>query len=320
MSNFAMEVKGLRKVYRRHGADFVAVNDISFSIARGSIVGLLGANGAGKTTTIKCVLGLTEPTDGEVQIAGRNLRTERGGALRRVGALLEGNRNLFWRLSPLENLLFFAGLVGTGAREARRRAMALLEMFQLADRKDARVGELSRGMQQKVAICAALVRDPEVLILDEPTLGLDLETSLQMHRLLGDLARQEGRTILISSHQMELIQALCHRVIIIRQGRLVVEERVDRLLELFATRRYRFTLEEGLPAGVETRLRTRFPGVEMAPAAGATAVTITFAHSEHLYDLMHLLGEQGCRLRSIEHLAPDLAEIYLRLTRQEASS
>lgn len=196
----ALCVHDLYKVYRRRGQETVAVDGVSFEVASGSVLGLLGPNGAGKTTTMKCVLGLVEPTSGTIEVASLDVQRQRGRVLRQVGAVLEGSRNVYWYLTPLENLVFFANLAGVPTAEARKRALDLLERFGLSQWTGSRTGQLSRGMQQKVAICAALIRQPQLLLLDEPTLGLDVETAAQMRDLLLELARDQGRTVIISSH------------------------------------------------------------------------------------------------------------------------
>jgi ABC-2 type transport system ATP-binding protein len=319
MMSHALSVRELQKVYHRRGKDIVAVDGINFEIEPGSVVGLLGPNGAGKTTTIKCCLGLVEPTSGEISVAGFNVRNQRGRALRHVGAVLEGNRNVYWYLTPLENLVFFANLAGIPSREARQRALDLLERFGLANRVNSRTGELSRGNQQKVAICAALVRRPDLLLLDEPTLGLDVEIAAQMREQLLELAREHGRTVVITSHQLDLVEAICERVIIVQRGRIIADERTDHLLDLFTTRSFRFHIEGALSASAAEEVWARFPEAGIQTDGPATAVEITFEHGAHLYEVMQIFQQENVVLRSMEHMTPDLEEVFLRLTQEGAS-
>ena len=202
-----VEVENLRKTYRKRASkEWVsAVNDISFGVEEGEILGLLGPNGAGKTTTIKMICGLLKPDSGRVLVKGVDNQRGRLRALRHLSAVLEGNRNLYWRLSVRENMLYFAGNRGVSARAARPKIDALLGRFHLADKADELVNNLSRGMQQKLAIAVALLAGTEVVLLDEPTLGLDVGTGLEVRALLREVAA-EGRTIIISTHDMDVVQ------------------------------------------------------------------------------------------------------------------
>ena len=331
----ALEAHGLVKRYKSRGRSITAVDGVSFSVQRGEIVGLLGPNGAGKTTAIKCLLNLIPPTAGQVRIAGFDPGRRPAEALRRVGAVLEGSRNVYWRLSPLENLIYFANLHNFPRRSARRRAEELLELFGLGGAKNRPVGELSRGMQQKVAVCAALIRDPQVLILDEPTLGLDVETERDLRRILVRTAREEGRAVVVSSHELPLIEAVCDRVIIINSGRVVADDAVARLLEVFRARSYRLRLMDPVSGELAERLRGAFPHIEFGlfpgPEGGEDALprdgelnanefSVHLSAPEDLYPLMESLQSAGAVVDWIDRRDPDLEEIFLRLVRQPAEA
>lgn len=298
----------------------MAVDGVSFAIGEGSIVGLLGPNGAGKTTTIKCALGLIEPTAGEIRIGGLDVRRNRKNTLLQVGAVIEGSRNIFWRLSPLENLVLFANLAGIPTSVARERAAVLLEQFGLSYRSGQPVGEFSRGMQQKVAICVSLIRNSRLLLLDEPTLGLDIETAENLIETLLHLARVEGRTIVVSSHQLELVERLCERVIIIDRGKVIADDRLDHLLDLFATRSYRFKTERALAESTTARILNLFPTAEISQEGNATSVEVTFSSGEQLYLVMDAFRADGYNLRSLEHRTPDLGKIFMHLIKEGTAS
>lgn len=317
--NTVLDIQGLRKVYRRGRKEVMAVDGISLAVAPGSVVGLLGPNGAGKTTTIKCALGLVEPTAGAITIAGFDVRRRLGQALRHVGAVLEGSRTIYLYLTALENLVLFANLAGIATAEAHRRALGLLERFGLQEKAHARGGELSRGMQQKLAICAALIRDPRVLLLDEPTLGLDVETAMQMRGLLVRLAREQECAIVVSSHQMELIEAICERVVIMQHGRIIADDRVAGLLQLFATRSYRFRTEQALTEAAFERLCGSFPAARVTNDGAGVVVDVAFDHGQQLYEVMDILRAGNCTLASIEHRTPDLEQVFLRLLQGSAT-
>jgi len=313
----ALEVQGLTKVFRRRGKDpVVAVREIDLHVQPGEVVGLLGPNGAGKTTTIKCILGLMRSTQGSVRVFGHDTVRRRSEAARQMSAVLEGSRNIYWRMTAAENLGFFTLLHGVPPREARAYNHRLLEVFGLADRKNVSVQELSAGMRQKVAVACALATRASLVFLDEPTLGLDLETSHELRRLLRELATSEGRTIVLSSHDMAVVQDVCRRVVIVKEGRVVADDSVANLLALFRTRAYRFTLSDGCPDGFESRLRGRFVGVTVTPGR-PFLLEVVLDRPEDLYAIIDALRADGVLIDSITQREPDLEEAFLRLVRGE---
>src|SRR5690625_919904 len=187
-------VEDLRKSYRkRRGGEVVkAVDGVSFEVAKGEVLGLLGPNGAGKTTTIKMICGLIRPDSGRVSVLGIDNRHDRQKALRHISAVLEGNRNLYWRLTVRENMEYFAGNRGRSRRAVKGRIDDLLGSFDLKGKENELVNSLSRGMQQKLAIAVAMLADTEVLLLDEPTLGLGVETAHEGRGHLRRIASEEG--------------------------------------------------------------------------------------------------------------------------------
>ncbi|MFQ5795465.1 MAG: ABC transporter ATP-binding protein [Candidatus Bipolaricaulia bacterium] len=244
MTKPIVQVENLTKIYRNYRqGDVVAVDHVSFSVNRNEVVGLLGPNGAGKTTTIKCLCTLIRPTSGHITIDGTDTLAHPRVALGKIAAVLEGNRNIYWRLSPRENLEFFAGLQGIPTRKIRPYIDQLIELFNLGEKAKTPARMLSRGMQQKLAVACALVKGTDILLLDEPTLGLDVETSYELRNVLKEMAKRGERTILLSSHNMNVVEEICDRVIIIHQGRVVTDDQVANLLELFKARAYRFAIE-----------------------------------------------------------------------------
>ena len=203
-----LRVSGVGKSYTgRKGSIVKAVDAVSFSVTGGEVIGLLGPNGAGKTTTIKMVCGLITPDTGSVTVAGHDIRRERRAALRHISAVLEGNRNLYWRLSVRENLTYFAGNRGWSPATIRERSAVLVEQFGLADKVDQVVANLSRGMQQKLAIAVALLADTDVLLLDEPTSALDPVGRRIVRGLLEGL-RERGVAVLLNSHLLSEIEII----------------------------------------------------------------------------------------------------------------
>ncbi|MEO1429652.1 MAG: ABC transporter ATP-binding protein [Cyanobacteria bacterium J06633_8] len=231
-----LEVCNLQKTYRQGGKDVAAVSGVSLSINAGEVLAFLGPNGAGKTTTIKMIAALIRPDLGYVQIAGFDPHKNPRG-LRMLGTVLEGSRNLYWRLTPLENLEYFGVLRGITAKAAHQQAKRLLDRFGLTHKRNTPVLNLSRGMQQKLAIAVALVHKPQVLLLDEPTLGLDVEAGENVKALVREIAA-EGCAILLTTHQLDVAEYLSNRVAIIQQGKIIAEESTAHIIRRYSGSTY----------------------------------------------------------------------------------
>lgn len=297
MGNSLLEAQGLRK---RFGA-LEAVKHVSLSLRPGEVLAFLGKNGAGKTTTVKILSSLLLPDKGTVRLLGKDPFKD-PWALRHLGAVLEGNRNTYWRLTPLENLVYFGVARGLRLSLARKRALALLEEYGLLEKAHTEVRHLSRGMQQKLALLQALIHDPEVLLLDEPTLGLDVETALLMQEKIRALAR-EGKAILLTTHQLEVAEALAHRVAIIHRGEVVLEEEKETLLSRFAGEHYVLELEHAPTPEVLARLRAL--GVE------GEGPFLFRGDGEALWRVLEAL--RPLPLRRVARAEADLLEVFLKV-------
>jgi ABC-2 type transport system ATP-binding protein len=300
-----LDVQHLYKTYRQRSSVVAAVQDICLQIQAGSVLAFLGANGAGKTTTIKMIAGLISPDQGSVSIAGLNPHQD-ARALRRVGAVLEGNRNVYWRLTPQENLEYFGVLRGLSRRVARQRAKVLLERFDLGAKQTTTVQKLSHGMQQKVAIAVALIHDPHLLLLDEPTLGLDVEAVQAVKQLVRQIA-DEGRAILLTTHQLDVAEELSDRVAIIQQGKLVAETATDELIQQFSSSSYVVELAVPLPPEVISKLDSL--GIV------ATSPSVYVQDSELLYSVLDIL--KPLPILRVEKEQATLTDIFLQLVRGE---
>lgn len=303
-----VSVESLRKTYD----ETVAVEDVSFDIESESVVGLLGHNGAGKTTTIKMILGIITPTAGQVHVCGEDVTTDPRPVYDRVAAVLEGTRNVYWRLTVRENLRFFARLGGYAPDDQRAYHDELLEKLEIEDRADSVVNELSTGMKQKVSLAAGLARKPDVLFLDEPTLGLDVESSRTLQRELERLVSQEEMTVIVSSHDMDVIEELCDRVIIMSNGSVIADDSVENLYELFRSQSLRLTLEGDVPA----RLTDERAVGSLTQRDGRTEVELSMTDAEQLRRLLGELTDAGVQLVDIETTRVDFEEIYLEITEQ----
>jgi len=239
----------LRHFVRRQFRTVDAVRDLHFTIEPGEMVGFLGPNGAGKTTTLKMLSGLLHPSGGTVQVAGHVPARREADFLRRITLVMGQKQQLIWDLPPLDSLRVNAAVYGLDDLEARRRITDLAEMLDLGDELQRPVRKLSLGQRMKAELMAALLHRPEVLFLDEPTLGLDVNAQAAMRRFLADYNRRYGATVLLTSHYMADITALCPRVLLIHAGSLFHDGSLDRLTQRLAPRReVRLELADSYPA------------------------------------------------------------------------
>jgi ABC-2 type transport system ATP-binding protein len=225
----AIEVEGLSRKYRSRKrllrgsvTEVEALRGVTFSVEPGELFGLLGPNGAGKTTTIKILTTLLLPTSGSARVLGLNPATEHRELRRRIGYVFGGDKGLYERISGLDNLRFFADVYRVPARNKQRRIDELLEVVGLKGRENERVETYSRGMRQRLHIARGLLHDPEVLFLDEPTIGLDPVGARELREAVAAL-QQAGKTILLTTHYMLEADELCDRVAIITDGEIVAQ-------------------------------------------------------------------------------------------------
>jgi ABC-2 type transport system ATP-binding protein len=305
-----LEARGLTKVYGRGVGAVRAVDDVDLVVHAGEVVGLLGPNGAGKTTTIKMVAGLVTPTTGAVTIGGVDLARRRGAAVRQLGAVLEGGRNVYWALSAWQNLLYFGRLRGLRRRDFEARAEWLLRELGLWERRHQAVGGYSRGMQQKVAVAAALVSDPALLLLDEPTIGLDVSAARTVKDWIRRLAVEQGTAVVLTTHQLAVAEELSHRVAVISDGRMIDDRPVAELLGRFREDRFEIAVaapREALAPSMLYAIR------EDGPHAQTGHTTLTVA-AERLHDV---LVRDRVPLVSVAPVQPDLEEVFVRLVGAE---
>ena len=309
----AIELDGLTKTFRRRGSEPVhAVVDLSLSIPRGQIFGFLGPNGAGKTTTIKMMCGVVAPDSGGATLLGHDVRRDRAAAMRQIGVVLEGARTVYWRLSAMENLMYFGRLKGIRGKYLKPRGERLLKELDLWDRRNDDVREFSRGMQQKVAIAAALMSDPPIVLLDEPTLGLDVESARTVREWVSRLAKEENKTVLLTTHQLTMAQELCDRVAIINEGRLIADRTVGELLSLFRRDYYRIRV------GGQITGKVSLPeGLVIEEGEHETTISGDIAEQERLHEVLRFIREEGLPLLSVQRSEPSLEHIFVELLNED---
>ena len=287
-----------------------AVCDLTLEIRRGEIFGLLGPNGAGKTTTTLMLLGLTEPTGGSAYIDGKDCARQAIDVKRMVGYLPD-NVGFYSDMTGRENLRFTGQLNGLPSDVTDRRMEELLEKVGMTEAADQKAGTYSRGMRQRLGIADVLMKDPKVVIMDEPTLGIDPEGMRELMTLIRSLAEDDKRTILISSHQLYQIQQICDRVGLFVEGRLIACGRIDELAGQMR-REGHYALEAAAfpdDSGFEELLRS-LGNVEQVERSGDFYVV--HSRADLCRELNRRALEKGYTLRHLRQRGNDLDEIYRR--------
>lgn len=302
-------VENLKKSY----SDTRAVDDISFQINRGEILGILGPNGSGKTTTIKSILGLITFDSGQIRVMGMDVAKNRHRMLWHMGAVLEGARNVYWHLSPEENLTYFAGIRGLSKARISSRIDDLLRRLDLAEVRKKELRKFSSGMKQKVALASSLVHDPDILLLDEPTLGLDVETSSEVRKMLLDLAGNEGKTLLITSHDMSFVESICDRILIIKEGRIISHETMESLRKKFSKKVYLIRTEREIPdacvSAISGICQVSFDRLD----EGGCMLSMSMADVSTLHRVMDELESAGVGMVDLKVVESNLEDIFLDL-------
>lgn len=306
MAEIMIELKGLTKQY----GDITAVNNLSLDVKRGEIFGLLGPNGAGKTTTTLMLLGLTEPSAGLATIAGVDC-TRNPLQVKRFVGYLPDNMGFYADMTGRENLRMTGRMNGMNGVALEKRIDTLLKRIGMADAADRRTSTYSKGMKQRLGIADILIKDPDVLIMDEPTNGIDPEGMKHMMRLIRELAEEDGKTIMISSHQLHQIQQICDRVGIFVKGKLIACGRIDELAkQLEAENGYRFEIGAKPFTG---ELVSAIRNVEGAQTVDATEEYVIVQTEQNIIssivDALVSAHFEVCHIRQISN---DLDDIYSR--------
>lgn len=300
----AIEVKDLCKSF----GSFCAVDHLSLEVRQGEIFGLLGPNGSGKTTTINMISGLSRPTSGEVRVMGYDVQHNARQVRQMLGSVPQETA-LYEELSAWTNMDFHADLFGIPRREKKARITRLLELVQLLDRKDSRVGTFSGGMKRRLALARALLHDPRLIYLDEPTLGVDV----QARRAIWDYIlalRDQGKTVLITTNYLEEAQALCERLAIIDHGKLIAVDTPEHLKQTYG--------------GSVIEVETAQPVTDLAALRALAGINDVKQEDTHLRitaqgtsniaaEIINVLSQQN-EIRDIAIREPNLDEIFLLLT------
>ena len=300
-------VENLVKRYNGH----TAVDGISFEINRGEIFGLLGPNGAGKSTIISILCCLLEPTLGSVVIDGSDIRKNANNIKKIIGVVPQ-EISLYHTLTARENLAFYGKIYGLSGRTLKSRVEALLDMVGLTERADDLLEGYSGGMKRRINIAAALLHEPRILYMDEPTTGVDPQSRRRIYDTIQDLNRQ-GMTVLLTTHQMEDAEKLCHRIAIVDRGKLIALDTQKGLLELVGESDLIHVLApEILPEPVESI--KRMPGVQKVSLDEGNMTVQLVRGRESLAGIIDILTSSGTQVESIYIKEPDLETLFLHLT------
>lgn len=298
----------------KHFDDFKAVTNVSLRVNPGEVLGLLGPNGAGKTTTVRMLTSLLPPTSGRASVAGFDVVSESPSVRANVGVLTEGH-GLYLRMNGVEYLDFFGDLYGLSTQRRKQRAESLAERFGLADALHRRIGEYSKGMRQKLALVRAMMHDPPVLLLDEPTSAMDPHSARQVRDAIHDL-RGDGRTVILTTHNLVEAEELADRIAIIRRGEIIAKGTTLELKAQFMG-----------PPLLELRLAQQLNGVAQLlsqhvdiDSQGHDWVRFRAVNpAETNPKIVNLLTEQGKQVVTLSEVPQSLEAVYLRVVNQRES-
>lgn len=310
-----MDIVTVTNLSKRYG-DFVAVNGITFSIHRGEIFGFLGPNGAGKTTTINIMIGLARPSGGSILINGINAVKNVKKAQSIMG-IVPDESNLYDEMNGFENLCFCGSLYGMEKAAREKKAKELLEQFDLTKAGKRLFKAYSKGMRRKLTIAAGIIHEPEILFLDEPTTGIDVESARQIRQLLLNL-KQSGTTIFITTHYIEDAERICDRISFIVGGKIVANGTVPELMESVSHgHTIRLATDQDMKHYTE-EIQERFPGCTVKIDTDRT-LTLISKERIALSPVLQYLDGKGISVFEAKELRPSLEDVFVRVTGVEAT-
>lgn len=298
----------VKNISKRYG-DQWAVDNISFDIKSGEIVGFIGPNGAGKSTTMKIISGYLPPTSGEVYIKGLNTREKPMEIKRLIGYLPESNP-LYYDMYVKEYLLYASGLYGLKGKKAVARVAEIIELVGLSPEKHKKIGKLSKGYKQRVGLSQALIHDPEVLILDEPTSGLDPNQIIEIRNLISNVGRE--KTVMLSTHIMQEVEAICDRVIILDEGSIKADEGAREI------RTYRLsgqTIQIELESAVSPEIWKKLKGIEEVRELPGNIYLLATSQKEDIRSkIFQFAVKQKFTILSMNQKEKSLEEVFRKFT------
>ncbi|MDU0813627.1 ABC transporter ATP-binding protein [Bacillus siamensis] len=303
-----LELTDLTKKY----GDFTAVNHISLRVEKGEIFGLLGPNGAGKSTTVSMISTVLSPTDGTICINGMSLQKQ-PAAIKKVMGIVPQEIALYQALSAKDNLAFFGSLYGLSGKELDKRVDEVLDIIELKEQRNQRVSEFSGGMKRRVNIGAALMNEPKLFILDEPTVGIDPQSRHHILETVKTLNQEKGMTVIYTSHYMEEVEYLCERAAIMDHGSIIACGTKDELKQSAEASDTLIVNAEGLNDAAVQKIR-RIPGVSEAAVSHQTISMLVSAAERNILDIADDIRRTGITIKGIHFEEANLESIFLRLT------
>jgi ABC-2 type transport system ATP-binding protein len=284
------------------------LNKVSFAIQTGDIFGYLGPNGAGKTTTIRILLGLMNPNSGRVTVLGKNVSVDENR--KKVGFVLEVD-GLYDNLSAFDNLVFYSRLYGVSLPPDK--ILSILKTVRLSDRSRDKVGAYSKGMRQRLALARAMVHDPEVLVLDEPTAGVDPTGQIEVRQIILDMAAQ-GKTIFFSSHNLDEVQRICNRIAVINHGIIQLYGETEKLQRQMGKSEVQFETSSAIPEQVLNEMRL-LPGITIREVKD-NIILFSTSDGINIPDIVVFLVQKGVRIEQVKRREVSVEEIYTSIMKE----
>jgi len=311
MANKVIKVKNLSKKYKQ----LIALNSISFEVNEGEVFGFLGPNGAGKTTTIKILTGLIKPTAGEVTIFGYNIKKEAIAAKRKMGVVPEVS-NVYSDLTAWENLIFTANLYQVEKKQAVKKAEELLKIFKLDGRKNDKAKSFSKGMKRRLSIAMGLVNSPKLIFLDEPSSGLDVESSVIIKKVINSLSKQKT-TIFLTTHNMEEANRICDRIAIINHGEIAAIDTPEKLKRTIqSVQSVQVVFKKTVPLEKIATLN-RLSFIHKVQKSGDKYKLFTHDPEKTLAALWRFSLKNRLKIVSLNTFGPNLEEVFIKLTQEK---
>lgn len=308
-----IEVNNLSKWFKINKfKSILAMNNVTMSIKEGEVVGLLGSNGAGKTTLIKTICGLIKPDSGYFVVNNNSSKGNKKKIIENISTVLETERNLYDKLTVIENFKYIIENNGYSFKSKKDNVENLLYKFNLHDFTNQLVGKLSRGMKQKLAIALSLSLDTKIIILDEPTLGLDVPMVNEIKKMILDL-KKLNKTIIVCSHDMSLVEDVCERVIIMNKGEIIIDGNVDDLTQIFRSKQYEivYTCQDSDKS--ISKLKEIFNVTKIDIIDNYIKVTLTLFDSTMLYKLINTLEKFNSEIININQETINFEKVFLNI-------
>jgi ABC-2 type transport system ATP-binding protein len=302
---YVVQVKNMTKIYGK----LMAVDHINFEVEKGEIFGFLGPNGAGKTTTLRMLTGIIKPDEGEADILGFNIQKEPLKAKQNIGVVPETS-NAYVDLSAWQNMMLMSELYGVPKNDAESRAKDLLDRLGIYDRRDSKVKGFSKGMKQRLILCMALINDPVLIFLDEPTSSLDVQSSHTIREILQEFSK-EGKSIFLTTHNMDEANRLCDRVAIINHGKIAAIDRPAKLKNIIKRLN---SVEISFDKTISTDSLSEIFHVSEVRKEGDKFVISTDNVNGLINSLTAFAESQNLKIMSLNTLSPSLEEVFIQLT------